>query len=90
MRRAFGDAVMTLGSAMVLVLALVAMDDRVREQISLRLSAQPTVELARTGSQVRNLTGVMFEAAKYQSVEHAPLVIFAVAGTVLFVFMLRT
>jgi hypothetical protein len=32
----------------------------------------------------------VFDAARDQSVEHAPMVIFGVAATVLVVFMLRT
>ena len=34
MRRAIGDAVLTAGGAMLLVLALVMFDDRVRDQIT--------------------------------------------------------
>jgi hypothetical protein len=81
---------LTAVSALALVLALIAMDDRVREQIALRLTSQPTVELTRASARVRNLTAVVTEAAKRQTLEHAPLVIFGLAGTVLVIFMLRT
>ena len=90
MRRAFGEALMSAGALAILLLALVAVDDRVREQISLRLTTGPSVELAHAGARVRDLTTVIVEAARDQSIEHAPLLIFVLAATVLVMFMLRT
>jgi hypothetical protein len=90
MRRAMSDAMITAAGALTLVIALVAFDDRVREQISLRLAASPSVELARAGQGVRDLTTVIIAAAREQSLAHAPLVIFTLAGIVLVLFMLRT
>ena len=89
MRRMFGEASMTVGTVIVLLLVLVAVDDRVRDQLSLRFS-RPSVELASAGHQVRSLTGVIVEAARDQSLAHAPMLIFALAATVLVLFMLRT
>jgi hypothetical protein len=90
MRRPLGDALLSIGALAMLLLALVAFDGRVREQVSLRLSARPAVELAAAGEQVRDMATVVFEAARDQSIEHAPLMIFALAATVLVLFMLRT
>jgi hypothetical protein len=90
MRRAVGDALVSAGALMILLLALMIVDGRVREQISLRFSAQPSAQLVSAGAQVRDLTSVVFEAARDQSLEHAPLMIFALAATVLVLFMLRT
>jgi hypothetical protein len=90
MRRPFGDALLSIGALAILLFALVSVDDRVREQVSLRLSARPSVELATAGEQVRDLTSVVFRAARDQSIEHAPLLIFSLAATVLVLFMLRT
>ena len=90
MRRAFSDALMSAGALAILLLALVALDHRVREQISLRLTARPSVALANAGERVRDLTTVIVEVARDQSVEHAPLLIFALSATVLVMFMLRT
>jgi hypothetical protein len=90
MRRAFGEVLMSAGTVAVLLIALVAVDDRVREQISQRFMARPSVELASAGHQVRNVTSVIAEAARDQSLEHAPLLIFALAAAVLVLFMLRT
>ena len=89
MRRAFGEALMSAGTVAVLLLALVAVDSRVRDEISRRVS-RPSVELAGAGQQVRDLASVIAGAARDQSIEHAPLLIFALAATVLVLLMLRT
>ena len=90
MRRAFGEGLMSAGALALLMLTLIAIDDRVREQVWLRLSASPATQLSSAGANVRDLTTVVFEAAHDQSVEHAPLLIFGLAATVLVLFMLRT
>jgi hypothetical protein len=90
MRRAFGEALMSAGTVAILLVALVAVDDRVREEISRRLATPPSVDLASAEHQVRNLTSVIVAAARDQSLTHAPLLIFAMAATVLVLFMLRT
>ena len=89
MRRAFGEALMSAGTVAVLLLALVAVDSRVRDEISRRVS-RPTVELADAGQHVRDLTSVIAEVARDQSLQHAPLLIFALAAAVLVLLMLRT
>jgi hypothetical protein len=90
MRPAFSDVMMTAGGALVLVIALVVFDPRVREQVAMRLEARPAEQLASAGHQVRGLTAVIVQAAHDQSIEHAPLVIFTLAAMVLVLFMLRT
>src|SRR5439155_128141 len=90
MRRVLGEALMSAGTVAVLLIALVAFDDRVREQLSQRFMAQPSAQLASAGHQVRNITSVIAEAARDQSREHAPMLIFALTAAVLVLFMLRT
>ena len=89
-RRAVSDALVSAAAVTALLLALVAIDDRVREQIVLRMSAGPTAQLADLGSRVRDVAAILVIAARDQSIEHAPLMIFALAATVLVLFMLRT
>jgi hypothetical protein len=89
-RRTFGDALISTGAVVLLLLTLVAIDDRVREQVTLRFKTTPTADLVNAGAQVQGLATVMFEAARSQSIQHAPLVIFVVAATFLTLFMLRT
>jgi hypothetical protein len=90
-RRAIGDALMSMGALIVLLGMLAAFDDRVREQLSLRMSpGQPTAQIAQAGATVRSLSSVFIEAVRDQSIEHAPMVIFVGAGALLLLFMLRT
>ncbi len=90
MRRAFGEGLMSAAALAIIMLTLIAIDDRVREQIWLRLSAPPAAQLSNASAKVRDLTGVIIEAAHDQSIEHAPLLIFGLGATVLVLFMLRT
>jgi hypothetical protein len=89
-RRTFSDALISAGALVLLLLALVAFDDRVREQLSLRIHGNASSELVSAGAQVRDLATVVMDVARDQSIEHAPLLIFALAATVLVLFMLRT
>jgi hypothetical protein len=90
MRRQLREVVLSVGAVVLLLLLLTAMDDRVRDQVSLRVVAHPSVELASAGRQARDLTTVIAEAARYQTIGHAPLLIFTLAAAVLMLFMLRT
>jgi hypothetical protein len=89
MRRTLRDGLMSAGALIVLLLALVSVDDRVREQFSLRLASGPSAELRNASGQVRHLTSIVVQAARDQSIEHAPLVLFVLAAIVLVLFMLR-
>ena len=75
---------------MTLLLLLIAFDPRVREQVSLRAVSRPSVEIVTAGAKVHDLASVLAEVARDQSATHAPLLIFALAATVLTLFMLRT
>jgi len=90
-KRAIGDAVMSVGALCVLFVLLVSFNAPLREEVSRRIGAgRPTVQAANMGATVRNVASVLFVAARDQSIEHAPLVIFVMAAIVLFMFMLRT
>jgi hypothetical protein len=74
---------------MVLLMALVCLDDRVRE-VGLRVISKPTAEMASDGKRVGDLASVVVRAAREQTAEHTPFVVFACVAGVLVVFMLRT
>ena len=92
MRRVFGDALMSVGALILLLLALIAVDERVRDEVTLRLrNPRPAaVGIERAGARARDLFSVVSDAAREQALEHAPLLLFAFAGTALVLFMIRT
>jgi hypothetical protein len=71
-----------------LIAALVSIDDRVQERFSdLFVSGNG---LSPWGDRVGDLGGALASALRHQSIENAPLLVFAAVGAVLFVFMVRT
>ena len=90
MRRVLNETAISAGAIGVLFLALVSSDARVGEQVALHLSGRPTAELANAGKQMTDLAVVLYEAARDQSIAHAPLLILVVAAVALVVFLLRT
>jgi len=76
---------------MMLLAVLVSVDDRVRQQVTLRFSSGAAQQQLRdAGVQMQDFVSVIAAAARYQSIEHAPMMMFLLAGTVLFIFMIRT
>lgn len=91
MRRAIADASLTAAGALAVILAIVMIDERVREQIRVVLDARhPEALLSDMVQQAAQVLAIIAVAAKQQSLEHAPLVIFAVAALILVLCMLRT
>jgi hypothetical protein len=90
MRRAFGDAMISLGAVLLLLMMLVTIDPRVREQVSGAWGGPGSPRVATINSQMREVTSVVVTAARDHSIDNAPLMIFALAATVLVLFMLRT
>jgi hypothetical protein len=90
-RHLLSNVLASLGALALLVLVLVAVDDRVRDQFALRMSdGRPPAELARAGVQMRDMMTVIAEVVHDQTVEHGALMVFVVAGTALTLMMIRT
>jgi hypothetical protein len=70
-----------------ILLALVSFDDRVRDRFTELLYGSAG---AGFGSRASGLAGALVDAARYQSIENAPLVVFAAVSAVLVLFMWRT
>ena len=87
MRRVFGDAVISLGAVLALLLMLVSVDPRVRYEVASVLGGSDTSTVTSAGKEV---TDVLLSAIRDHGIENAPLMIFALAATVLVLFMLRT
>ena len=75
-------------TGLTIVLAgLTFVDPRVRDRLGALVSGQDGGTLV---DRVSELAHALVTALKYQSIETAPLLIFATVGAVLFVFMVRT
>lgn len=89
-RRVMSDSLISGGSLLALLLVLVCVDDRVRQHVTSVVGLGPaSSEVVSAGSTVRETGRVLLVAVQEQSIEHAPLVIFGLAATVLTLFMLR-
>jgi hypothetical protein len=90
-KRAIGDGLISAGVLCALIALLATFDPRVREEIWVRTGAgHPAAQVANAEATVRRLASEVAVAAREQSIEHAPLVIFVLLATVLVLFMLRT
>jgi hypothetical protein len=67
---------------------LVSVDDRVRDRFSDLFGGGSS--LSPWGDRAGDLGDALMSAIRYQSIENAPLLIFAAVGAVLVAFMLRT
>jgi hypothetical protein len=67
-----------------LVLALMWTDDRVRDVIVSQAGGASS-----WGSRAGDIGSVLVSAARHQSIENAPMAVFAVVGAVLVLFMVR-
>ena len=68
--------------------ALVSFDPRVRDHVSELVGG--TGGVMPLSARLSDLGSVLWSAARYQSIENAPLVVFATVGVVLTIFMLRS
>ncbi|MEO8078474.1 MAG: hypothetical protein ABI818_19255, partial [Acidobacteriota bacterium] len=71
----------------LLLLMLVSVDERVRERVTQIVSRGDG--LSSVGDRTKDLGGVLVSALRHQSIENAPLLVFATVGAVLVVFMLK-
>lgn len=90
LRRFGGEALASAGVLAVVIAMLVSFDVRVREQARAAIRAASPSTVADTGTQLSEVTSAMYDAFRTQSIEHAPLLLFVVIGTVLLLCMMRT
>lgn len=90
MRVSFGikQAVVSGGIFAALVFALVSIDPNVQERFYELVAGHGT--MASFADRASMLGDALGSAVKYQSIENAPMVVFAAVGAALFVFMTRT
>jgi hypothetical protein len=90
MRRRVNDVVISVLALSALLLILLSVDPRVRDQVQTTLSTPPTSTVRSVTNEVRDVSKVVVRAAEDHSLANAPMVVFGVAAAVLTVFMLRT
>ena len=90
MRRAYGDALTSAGVLAVVLAVLISVDVRVREQVRAALPSASGSTLAGIGAQLGDGASAVLDAARTQSVEHAPMMVFVLVGAVLLLCMVRT
>jgi hypothetical protein len=72
----------------LIILALVALDGRVRDRFTEMVAGGDAI--GTWSGRAAFLGDAVWTAARHQSLENAPLVVFATVGAVLFLFMVRT
>ena len=85
LRQTFVSVVVFVG----ILVALVSVDDRVQERFS-EVFMSSNGGLSPIGDRVGDLGGALMSALRHQSIENAPLLVFAAGGLVLFLFMVKT
>lgn len=90
MRRVFSDAVISGIVLALLVAGLALIDPRVREHVATFVSTSAPSTAAGASTQLADVTSALFIAARDQSIDHAPMMIFVVVATVLFLAMFRS
>jgi hypothetical protein len=89
-RRVFGDALISVATLIILLTVLVAMDERVREHVVGMVKDDTwSSDVSRANAELRSVAGILLMTAKDQSLDHAPMVVFVVAGSALVLAMLR-
>ncbi|MEN3339194.1 MAG: hypothetical protein V7647_2870 [Acidobacteriota bacterium] len=86
MKLAVRQSIASLAVFVAVLLMLVSVDDRVRDRFSDLASGSGRSSISHRAG---DLTGALMTAARQQSIENAPLLIFAVGGAVLVVFMVK-
>jgi hypothetical protein len=81
---------LSVGAVLLLLLALIAVDDRVRGYVTNRLLPRPATEVSTAVGLVRSEANTIAMIAREESRGHATLIYFGLAAAILVVFMLRT
>jgi hypothetical protein len=89
-RAIVGDVMMSLGTLAVLIAILASFDERMRQEVMLRVHGDPSAQMANASATAHSLMATVITVVRSYSIEHAPMVIFVVLAVVLLGFMLRT
>ena len=91
MRRATTTFITTGTGVCAIVVGLAVIDERVRSEVTALVSGHAGAgEIAGVSGRVQELGMIAMQAVRDQSIEHAPLTLFALVALVLFSLMIRT
>jgi hypothetical protein len=85
---AFRQYALSVAVFAIVLGGLVSVDERVRDRFSDLMHGGSSV--SPWGDRVGDLGSALMMAVRHQSIENAPLLVFATVGAVLFLFMFRT
>ena len=88
MRRGFRQSLVSAAVFGFVLLGIVSVDATVRDRFTQLAAGAGTA--SSWSDRSMNLVDAVGTAVRYQSIENAPLLVFAGVGAVLFVFMVRT
>jgi hypothetical protein len=86
MKLGFKQSIVSAAVFGLVLLLLVSVDPRVREKANDLVVGNGVSTL---GNRATDLGGTLVSAARHQSIENSPLVIFAAVGAILVLFMLK-
>jgi hypothetical protein len=78
---------MSAGAIVILALVLISFDERVRDYA---WGIARSTSAASAQAEITGVGRIVFGALRDQTMTHAPLTIFVVAGAILFLFMVKT
>ena len=85
-----GDVAASLAGYLVVLGALVAIDERVGRHLRLLFHHGPSGEVAAWSDRLGGLGRALIAAARDQSIDHAPMLVFTAVAIVLVFVMVRT
>jgi hypothetical protein len=87
--RVVKDALISGAALIILLVGLVAIDNRVRMRVEAAVQGDLSSDVRAATSMANEVAGIILVAARDQSIENAPMVVFVFAATVLVLGMLR-
>jgi hypothetical protein len=91
MRRATYSFITTGAGFCAIAVGLAVIDERVRTEFSSLVTGRgSTGDIVGFGARMQDLGLIAMQAVRDQSIEHAPLTVFALVALVLFALMLRS
>jgi hypothetical protein len=90
MKLGIRETALSFGVFCGVLFALTTVDPRVQERLSDLIGSGSTANVGPWTHRVGELGDALFTAARYQSLENAPLLVFATVGAVLTIFMFKS